>query len=218
MSSAADRNADKIQYDETLVQLLVQYASIDFSDSTQLLPCIDRAEECGHEKLRAFLDLLHEHVVHYPNRVNQQVLFTGSRCYGTPGPKSDIDLVLKCNKQTSYCLGQIYADSICDDYGNEFPDADSYSYNMCDVAMRIGPINLICVSNIPHWRAWVNGTADLLAMKMDERLNTPTREHAVARFAYEYRRQRAIYTTESSPEFVRTMIDWTCFFKTEESK
>lgn len=77
---------------------------------------------------------------------------TGSHAYGTPGPKSDIDLVVMLERDTVVLLMKAA------DVGSDLPGSGS-------VSMRFGALNLIVPTSVKSLGVWQQGTADMLARK-----------------------------------------------------
>ena len=75
---------------------------------------------------------------------------TGSHAYGTPGPKSDIDLVLPLDPEVIKVLRQLA------DTGSDPPGSTS---------MRFGKVNLIVPDTAESLKVWPQGTAELAARK-----------------------------------------------------
>lgn len=74
---------------------------------------------------------------------------TGSHVYGTPGPESDIDLVVRVSSQEAEKL-QEQADKVC---GRQYKNLDE---NL--VILRFGKLNLICCITNNQLSAWREAT------------------------------------------------------------
>lgn len=86
---------------------------------------------------------------------------TGSRAYGTPGPKSDCDIVCLLTPEQIELLKSVWVH-------NSYPDGHSSFY--------AGALNLICVSTEELYDKWKSGTEELCG-------NMPvTRDEAVQHF------------------------------------
>ncbi len=156
---------------------LLQACSNDLQENTTMLVAADWCQENGYKSLEWLLRYLSKE-----RRWRIKVLFTGSRCYGTPKPESDFDWVV-------YLLDGLepfddYADSCSkSSHWNEQGQEVLY-YGTCglDAAMRFGPVNLICVTSMNQFMAWETGTRIL-------KLFAPvTRERAVDEFKYQFER------------------------------
>lgn len=66
---------------------------------------------------------------------------TGSHIYGTPGPESDIDLVVLCNAKTKAKL--------LEEAGGKYP-------------IRFGKLNVIVASSQEEYKAWADAKARCL--------------------------------------------------------
>lgn len=100
---------------------------------------------------------------------NSGAMLTGSRMYGTPTDKSDLDLVIWVDPE-EYAILEQFADSIT---VLEAPRKHNYPVS----SMYFGRLNLIVVVEKWQYEVWVQGTNDL----MQER--PVSREEAVAHFS-----------------------------------
>lgn len=118
------------------------------------------------------------------------VLFTGSRRYGTPKPDSDWDWVVQVGRGFRTELRH-NAETDC--RGEAYPDPKYPGDDRLDIALRFGPVNLICVSTTLQWDVWVEGTNRLVTMAVLYeslgRRRAVTRGQAVGVFKNEYLRQ-----------------------------
>lgn len=107
-------------------------------------------------------------------------ILTGSRVYGTPHADSDLDLVVLLDKEQIDKLRELYKDE--DSHYVEIttpqmqlPGSEKKA-DLLDLAIRFGPLNLICTSNETAYGIWAEGTAKLKAKA------PVTRDVAVALF------------------------------------
>jgi predicted nucleotidyltransferase len=83
-----------------------------------------------------------------------RVFLTGSHAYGTPTPKSDIDLVILCSKEE---YRKLFHKS---DYTQEM--TDPYKEGGLDTApLRFGRLNLICCFSKESYKIWKECTEEL---------------------------------------------------------
>jgi hypothetical protein len=71
---------------------------------------------------------------------------TGSHAYGIPTSKSDIDMVVFCDGDTSGFLFDHTEDTNPNDWQNDYP------------SIRFGNMNIIAVGNIERYNQWKLGT------------------------------------------------------------
>lgn len=90
---------------------------------------------------------------------------TGSQAYGTPGPDSDIDLVILCDKEVVDKL-QLFSDHSGQDAMEEY-------YNDGLPCLYFGKLNIIFVCNLGLFEVWKKATEFLAAKK------PVTREQAI---------------------------------------
>ena len=83
-----------------------------------------------------------------------RAFITGSRIYGTPSNRSDMDLVIYPTKKDLELLGTL-ADDTDGSASSEFPSC----------SLRYGRLNLICAKNDDWFLAWWKGTQELIAQK-----------------------------------------------------
>lgn len=167
-------NAER--FDSTLISLLVN-ASKNFRNLTAMLVAADRSDEVNEPNLAFFLRYVANNVD--PKTINTKFLFTGSRCYGKPTEKSDVDWVIVCDKPTERSLTEM-ANMIATAYGEETTDANYYGHGQSTIALRMGPLNLILVRTELQWRVWRQGTMNLIRMRKDSDFG---REFAINHFA-----------------------------------
>jgi hypothetical protein len=87
-----------------------------------------------------------------PKSVNVFTTFlTGSRVYGTPTPESDMDMVMFIDY---FNLNLLINSGICDKV-NIFPHDGS-------VGIKIGKLNLICLTKQESYKIWLDRTNILL--------------------------------------------------------
>ena len=79
---------------------------------------------------------------------------TGSRGYGTPTGRADVDLVIYPTKKDLELLG-ILAEDQDGSASSEFPSC----------SLRYGRLNLICAKDDDWFIAWWKGTQELIAQK-----------------------------------------------------
>ena len=96
-------------------------------------------------------------------------LLTGSRAYGKPAEKSDIDVVV--------LLGEDDLLRIIDAMGSFGIDPKYVGQPGATTPLRFGVLNLICVTDEEDYRVWEEGTAALIERGPVER------PEAVAEFA-----------------------------------
>jgi hypothetical protein len=93
---------------------------------------------------------------------------TGSRAYGTPHEKSDIDLVVMMDESELDRLLNV----ACDSSNSEAIE----QYNSETACLRFGNLNLLIVTRREDYDAWWEGTTELTAR------SPVTRDEAVAVF------------------------------------
>lgn len=104
-----------------------------------------------------------------------KALLTGSHAYGEPNKKSDVDIVVLCNRETAILL-------------NNLLRPDSYfhmSHPSVDNSIRQGKINLIIEHEKKAFDVWVDGIEQLKARK------PVTRDEAVETFK-KLRKERGV--------------------------
>lgn len=82
-------------------------------------------------------------------------ILTGSHAYGTPGPDSDVDLVVFANRETREKLFELLGPI----------DPTKREYPAGDLSLRCGRLNLIVVGDAGHHKEWERGTAQLVARR-----------------------------------------------------
>lgn len=83
---------------------------------------------------------------------------SGSFAYGTPGPESDIDLVIEIDDEGLTTLEEQFVDQLTNtESGDPYPESSS--------CFRFGKLNLIAVSNPKLYETWKQGTEELIARK-----------------------------------------------------
>lgn len=166
------KNIPANSFHPDLVNLLTQYAH-DLRDKTTALVAADMADELDLPNTAWVLRELGDPTCDY------QLLFTGSRKYGTPTSTSDFDLVMwipaaarqpfedrtDYNDRTEYHLmyptrrrGRTISFTI----GEPGISVIEHSPPGIDAALRFGPLNLLCVHLTPQWLAWEEGTKILM--------------------------------------------------------
>lgn len=75
-----------------------------------------------------------------------KAFITGSRAYGKPAPKSDVDLVLFCTDETRAVLKA---------------NADKPRPGEDESVIRYGKLNVIACTDERQWAAWFVGTQSL---------------------------------------------------------
>ena len=193
-----------------------------FEDTTAILAAADCAEEYGYTNLTTFLRWLGRQI---PELLHGQLLQVGSRVYGVPRPDSDVDWVIYTgqdvgNPKMLYdWLLQIAdrKDSIkfatVEDYrGNTYEDYEKKK-DQLDGAFRLGPLNLIVVSNIKQWMSWYDGVS-LLRQEAFEKGGGLPKERACEVFeglAQQYAQQRISirYGAHRNSKFKLHEVVWT---------
>ena len=99
--------------------------------------------------------------------MNMKAFITGSRIYGKPGSDSDIDLVVRMERNQEVL--QMFTD-LADDSGSDIEEAEQISF-------RFGALNLIVCFSDKAYDVWFQGTALLIARR------PVPREEAVALFS-----------------------------------
>jgi hypothetical protein len=79
---------------------------------------------------------------------------TGSRKYGKPGKKSDVDLVILITYEDMQLLSQ---------FATEVQEADEYYSHTGVLGLTFGKLHLLCVTSEEEYRIWVEGTEKLFA-------------------------------------------------------
>lgn len=97
--------------------------------------------------------------------MSNPAFITGSYAYGTPHPKSDVDLVVFCNSETSQRLYDL------------FPVHNPSHNPSVDESVRCGKLNIIQVTTQAEYDHWWQGTQELIARK------PVTRDEAIQHFA-----------------------------------
>lgn len=95
----------------------------------------------------------------------KKAFLTGSRAYGTPNPRSDLDVVVRLSRDETEAL----IDSGVVDKFYRYTKEESSS-------LRFGLLNLICVHSDQMFAVWAEGTAHLLTKA------PVTRDEAIAHF------------------------------------
>lgn len=142
------------------------------ADRVQMLVAADAAQEAGEDSLS---ELLRE--IAKPDC--RDILPTGSRVYGSPGPDSDWDWVILL----PYLPHRLRsAADTCRESDEEYRGVKGI-----DAALRFGPVNLLVVTTRDQFFAWEEGTRLLCAER--EKFGPVRRERAVevfqAKFAFE---------------------------------
>ena len=122
-----------------------------------------------------------------------KAMLTGSRVYGTPGPDSDVDLIICYDTNAEYGILSTIEDmrvpEECQDY-TALPDKDKvrgYGPGSSKLNLRLGKLNLIVVSK-QEYEAWNQGTELLKSIK------PTTKEVAIA--VFEGLRRKLLPTTD----------------------
>lgn len=105
-------------------------------------------------------------------------ILTGSQVYGTPHAGSDLDLVILLDKEQIDKLRELYKDEDSHYVAittNSWLGSEKKA-DLLDLAIRFGPLNLICTSDPVAYQIWAEGTAKLKDIK------PVTRDVAVALF------------------------------------
>jgi hypothetical protein len=116
-------------------------------------------------------------------KLKEDMLFTGSRRYGTPHAQSDFDWVIILPTM----LQMVW--TMCADSEGS---GENYAYtpgsngllgetSLIDRALRFGPVNLLCVHLTIQWNTWAMGTLEL------EKVKPVTRDRAVEEFQRTHR-------------------------------
>ena len=81
---------------------------------------------------------------------------TGSRAYGTPREDSDVDLAVFVPSQDADKFRELFKAELRISNEGSYPDGCAY---------RFGNLNLLVFSSEPHFKAWRDATAELVARK-----------------------------------------------------
>lgn len=158
---------------------LLDACSADLTDTTALLITADKAYDENQSKL--------EWLLRWLAADQRLVMFTGSRCYGTPKPDSDWDWVLMMPGNATRKMLAAFAEPMDVDRETNkdvpYPDPAYPGQGRLDMALRFGPVNLIIVSEDIQWEVWEVGTDTLLMER------PVTRDRAIAVFTAEYERR-----------------------------
>jgi hypothetical protein len=127
--------------------LMLNGINQDPTDRVQLVVTADMADEQGEASLATMLRTIAKTI--YPS-----VLPTGSRVYGIPTPDSDWDWVLQC---TFTAVLSMNADEITTTQPEDLGTLG------IDYSMRFGPVNLLVVTTLTQFNAWLQGTKQLIA-------------------------------------------------------
>lgn len=98
-----------------------------------------------------------------------KAFITGSHAYGTPGPDSDVDVVVRCDLDVVAKLTALLDQPVADETGEPGKDYPQ-------LQVRSGRLNLLLCASDERFEIWREGTADLRA------LAPVTRDAAVAHF------------------------------------
>lgn len=151
---------ENVVYDQELINLILPAAESNFEDKIQSLVAADKAQELGLTNLEFLLRDFARH------DFDEQVLFTGSRCYGKPRWNSDIDVVFRYGDLLSLYPYEISADDKSSGEPYIYSPASSQAVpSLIDLSLRFGPINLICVVSKLQFTAWKEGTSSLKKQK-----------------------------------------------------
>lgn len=109
----------------------------------------------------------------------QQAFLTGSRVYGSPGPGSDVDLVVPMYEAAFSNLARLLAEADPDDPDRvEFTTYKDEEGVPAAMTIRYGVLNLIGAANPELWRAWLAGSVEAMVLGVREN-RAVTREEAV---------------------------------------
>lgn len=96
-------------------------------------------------------------------------ILTGSHVYGTPHASSDLDLVVLLDEEQIGKLRELYKDEdspyVEITTGQMQLPGGGKKADLLDLAIRFGPLNLICTSNPVAYQIWAEGTATLKDIK-----------------------------------------------------
>lgn len=108
-----------------------------------------------------------------------KAFITGSHAYGTPGPDSDVDVVVRCDLDVVAKLTALLDQPVADETGEPGKDYPQ-------LHVRSGRLNLLLCASDERFDVWREGTAEL------KTLAPVTRDAAVAHFkALRERREAA---------------------------
>lgn len=114
-----------------------------------------------------------------------KAFITGSHAYGTPGPGSDIDVVVRCDLDVVAKLTALLAEPEAKPASDELLTEEPSGKDYPQLHVRSGRLNLLLCASDERFDVWRDGTAELKAMA------PVTRDVAVAHFKALRERRKA---------------------------